>query len=150
MKPLARICLLLLILGGLVFPPASPAGEEISEYGNPFTWVTLGQVKVKAEVVSSPEKLFLGLGQRQGLPEGRGLLFIMPAREVQIFCMRDMHFPIDIIWIVDSRVAGIAKNVSPLDQQALCRSPEPVNYVLEVPGGFCDRHGVKVGDPAAW
>ena len=146
----ARILLVCLIMGGLLFPPALRGADELSEYGNPFIWVKLGQVRVKAEVVSSPEKMYLGLGQRPALPEGRGMLFILPSLEVQSFCMRDMRFPLDFIWLVPGRVAGLTKNVSPQDQQASYDSPEPVNYVLEVPAGFCDRYGVKVGDPVSW
>ncbi len=147
---MAQIFLVLLIIGSLSFPPAALAREELSPAGNPITWVKLGQVKVKTEVVFSPEKLYLGLGRRQGLPEGQGMLFIMPALVIQEFCMRDMLFAIDFIWLVPGRVVGITKNVSPQDQRACYASPEPVNYVLEVPAGFCDRHGIKVGDPVSW
>jgi len=149
-RQLARIFPVLLILGSLVFPPAALSGEGRSEYGNPIAWVRLGQVKVKAEMVFSPEKLYLGLSKRQGLPEGQGMLFIMPTLMIQEFCMRDMRFPIDFIWLVPGRVAGITKNVPFEDQQACYASPEAVNYVLEVPAGFCDRHGIKVGDPVSW
>lgn len=149
-KSLAQIFLVLALLGGLVFPPAALAREGRSEYGNPLTWVKLGQVKVLAEVVFSPEKLYLGLGRRQGLPEGQGMLFIMPSLVIQEFCMRDMRFRLDFIWLVPGRVVGITRNVPFEDQQACYASPEAVNYVLEVPAGFCDRHGIKVGDPVSW
>jgi len=143
----------LILLNGLVRPAALPAGENrlgCSEYGNPFTWMTIGKTKVKAEVVNSPEKIYLGLGKRPELPEGRGMLFVMPQREIQEFCMRDMRVPLDFIWLTSGRVAGLTKNVTPQDQQATYKSPVPVNYVLEVPAGFCDRHGIKVGDKAIW
>ncbi len=149
-KRLLLVGFLLLTLAALCFPLAALTGADRSEYGNPFTWIQLGQVKVKAEVVYSPEKLYLGLGRRPSLPEGRGMLFVMPARVIQEFCMRDMRFPIDFIWLVPGRVAGITKNAPFEDQQACYASPEPVNYVLEVPAGFCDRHGLKVGDTATW
>lgn len=149
-KTAARFCFLLLFLAVLLRPASLLAALELSEYGNPYTWVTVGQAKVKAEVVFSPEKLYLGLGQRRNLPEGYGMLFIMPGTEVQSFCMRDMHFPLDFIWIGAGRVAGITKNVSPKNQQSSYCSPVPVKYILEVPAGFCDRHGLKVGDPATW
>jgi uncharacterized membrane protein (UPF0127 family) len=146
----ARMFLFLLILGGLVFPTSLPAGEELSEYGNPFTMVTLGEVKVKAEVVRALEKLYLGLGHRPELPEGRGMLFILPNQVIQYFCMREMQFPIDIIWLASGRVVGITKNMPPEDSQTNYPSPEPVQYVLEVPGGFSDRKGIKTGDKASW
>ena len=152
-KSLIYVGLLVLLLGGLVLPAALPAGEkpaELSEYGNPFTWVTIGKVKVKAEVVSSMEKMYQGLGKRPELPEGRGMLFVMPSPAVQNFCMRDMRFALDFLWIESGRVAGMTKNVSHLDQQACYYSPQPVKFVLEVPAGFCDRHGIRVGDQATW
>ncbi len=124
-------------------------GEDLSADGNPFLQVTVGRTPVKAETVQSPGKIYLGLGYRQSLPEGRGMLFLMPGVGPQNFCMRGMKFPIDIIWIVGGKVVGLAKNVSPQFPGAVC-SPEPVNFVLEVPGGFCDRNGIKVGDPVKW
>jgi uncharacterized membrane protein (UPF0127 family) len=129
--------------------PGMAAGIEVSAYGNPFTWVTVGQVGVKAEVVRSPGKIYKGLGYRKELPPGQGMLFIMPRMELQNFCMRGMKFPLDIIWIARGKVAGVEKNVSPKFTGTVC-SPEPVNFVLEVPAGFCERAGIKVGDPVKW
>lgn len=136
----------MLLLGLL---PGTAAGEKLFEDGNPLVQVMVGQAAVQAEVVKTPEKLFLGLGYRQKLPEGRGMLFFMPGVETQNFCMRGMKFAIDIIWIVGGKIAGLEKNVSPQFPGSLC-SPQPVNYVLEVPGGFCDRNGIKVGDAVNW
>ena len=120
-------------------------GEAVSEQGNPLVWVSLGKVKVKAEAVSTPEKLYQGLSSRRELAEGRGMLFFMPEIAVQTFCMRGMRFPLDLVWIVDGRVAGITRNV-PSTFPGELPSPTPVNYVLEVPGGFADRYGIKAGD----
>ena len=145
-----RFSIMFLVLAGLCCPSYAAAGEELSKYGNPLIWVTLGHVRVQAEVVSSPKKLYLGLGGRPELAEGRGLLFIMPSREVQTFCMRDMRFALDFVWLAPGRVAGLTPNVSPQDQEACYRSPEPVAFVLEVPAGFCERHGILAGDPASW
>ena len=77
------------------------------------------------------------------------MLFFMPAREVQTFCMRGMRLPLDLIWIDDGRVAGVTRNV-PRTFPGNLSSPAPVTYVLEVPGGFADRHGIKAGDPVRW
>jgi uncharacterized protein len=130
------------------FAPAG--GAELSACGNPFTQVKIGRTVVKAEVVSSPEKHYLGLSHRAELPEGQGMLFLMGSLELRYFCMRGMHFPIDIIWIAQGQVQGIAKDLSPLDQSRTYCSPAPANAVLEVPGGFSDRQGIKVGDKASW
>lgn len=121
-------------------------GQEYSEYGNPLVRLTVKGVPVLAEVVSTPQKHYLGLSHRRELPEGRGMLFLMSDLKYQVFCMRNMWFPLDIIWIHDGKVAGLHKNLSPEDKGNF-RSPVPVRLVLEVPGGFADRHGIKPGDP---
>ncbi len=138
-----------LLLAALLGLAGWARGAEVSEYGNPWLWVSLGKVTVKAEAVRTPERLTLGLSYRRELPEGRGMLFFMPQREVQIFCMRGMNFPLDFIWISGGRVAGITRNV-PASFPGEVPSPAPVNYVLEVPSGFAEKYGVKVGDPVKW
>lgn len=147
MKSRKLLIMLFIICIGLC--PALLFGVEFSEYGNPFVWVSVGQVGVKAEVVRSSSKIYLGLGHRRELPEGQGMLFIMPRMEPQNFCMRGMQFPIDIIWIAQEKIVGLEKNVSPEFTGTLC-SPQPVKFVLEVPGGFSDRYGLKKGDKVIW
>jgi len=135
--------LLLAVLSGLA------GGQEVSEYGNPWLWVRVGQVTVKAEAVRTPAQLYLGLSHRPELPEGRGMLFFMPEKQVQTFCMRGMRFPLDFIWISQGRVVGLTRNVPPTFSGDLT-SPKPTNFVLEVPGGFTVKYGVKIGDRVQW
>jgi uncharacterized membrane protein (UPF0127 family) len=147
MNTQARLGVVVLaVLLGLTGPVP---GRDVSATGNPWLWVTIGKVKVKAEAVRTPERLYLGLSYRRELLEGQGMLFFMPTSEVQTFCMRGMQFPLDLIWIVGGRVAGITRNVPPAFPGNL-PSPAPVNYVLEVPGGFADKYDIKVGDRVKW
>ena len=141
--------LLLAALVALAGLAGQAGGQEVSEHGNPWVRVTVGKVTVQAEAVRTPERIYLGLSYRTELPEGRGMLFFMPNQEVQTFCMRGMRLPLDLIWISAGRVAGITRNVPPTFPGDLT-SPGPVNQVLEVPGGFADRHGIKAGDPVRW
>jgi len=136
--------ILILFVTSLLSHPVR--GQEFSPYGDPLTTVSIKGVPVQAEVVSTSKKLYLGLSHRRELPEGRGMLFLMGTARRHTFCMRDMLFPIDIIWIADGKVAGLHKQLSPNDNGNF-RAPVPVPLVLEVPGGFADRHGIKVGDP---
>jgi uncharacterized protein len=118
---------------------------RISEAGNPIIPVQVNKTIIQAEVVSSPDKLLLGLGGRRQLARGTGMLFIMPALEIQEFCMRGMLIPIDIIWISRDRVVGFHQNLSPTDQELLL-SPTPADLVLEVPAGLVKSAGLKAGD----
>ncbi len=133
-----------LIAAALVASPC--LGQEYSKAGNRLTRLTVKGVPVTAEVVDTPAKVYLGLGRRQSLAEGRGMLFILPTMGLQAFCMRDMQFSIDIIWIADGKVAGIEPQLSPSFKGNVV-SPVPVRLVLEVPGGFAESHGIKAGDP---
>jgi hypothetical protein len=135
--------LLLAVLNG------PTAGQEVSEHGNPWLRVRVGQVTVQAEAVRTSAQLYLGLSHRPELPEGRGMLFFMPEKQVQTFCMRGMRFPLDFIWISQGRVVGLTRHVPPTFAGDLT-SPEPVNFVLEVPGGFTVKYGVKIGDQVQW
>jgi uncharacterized membrane protein (UPF0127 family) len=140
--------LLLIALAGI--GAAGSGGKPgISQYGNPWVWLQVGPVTVKAEAVRTPERLYLGLSHRQALPAGQGMLFFMPEKQVQVFCMRGMLLPLDLIWIDDGRVAGITPDVPPTFPGDL-QSPQPVNFVLEVPGGFAAKYGIRVGDRVQW
>ena len=58
---------------------------------------------------------------------------------------------IDILWIDKGKVLGIESNASPemgvpSSQLKRYRSPEPVQYVLEIAAGRADELEIRVGD----
>src|SRR4030042_6384879 len=118
--------------------------ETFSISGNSNKRVHIRDVLVKAEIVSSKEKIEQGLAGRKNLPEGRGMLFEWRTSDVRNFWMKGMRFPIDIIWIENSRGIGCEKNISPADER-IFTSPGPAGYVLEMPENFCGLHGVATG-----
>ncbi len=94
-----------------------------------------------------------GLSYRPSLASGTGMLFIFPSPGVQNFWMKDMHFPLDMIWIgSDGTVAGFAENVpAPAPNTALWNlpvytSPAGVSEVLEVNAGSVAKYRIQVGD----
>lgn len=115
------------------------------KYRNPIRKIYLGNVIVKAEVVSSKEKIEAGLSGRSNLSEGRGMFFVMPQEDFQRFWMKGMQFPIDIIWIENDRVIGCEEWILPEDQR-IFTSPGKVGFVLEVSAGFCEKNQVQVND----
>jgi uncharacterized membrane protein (UPF0127 family) len=119
--------------------------EFYSTSGNLIKKVYVKNNLVKAEAVKSKAKIEKGLSGRKDLAEGRGMLFVMPSVDFQRFWMKEMLVPIDIIWIANSRVIGFEKNISSDDPRTFT-SPSAAGYVLEVPAGFCDSHGISVND----
>jgi uncharacterized membrane protein (UPF0127 family) len=144
-RSLAQSFIIVWLLVGLSGGSTSAWASDKSAADNPIILLRLNKTVVQAEVVFTPEKLYLGLGGRQQLPPGSGMLFIMPNLEVQEFCMRGMLIPIDIIWLAQDRVIGFHQNLSPNDS-GYFQSPGPADLVLEVPAGFVASAGLQIGD----
>lgn len=104
--------------------------------------------KIKVEIARTPTSHYQGLSNRKGLCPNCGMFFIFPIAGERTFVMRDMLFPIDIIWINNEKIIKIEKNLQPADPMFPegYSSDSPVNFVLEVSGGFCQENNIKVGD----
>ena len=106
---------------------------------------------VSLEVARTEAEQSLGLGNRDSLAWGHGMLFPYERPGFRSFWMKRMRFDIDIVWIRDGRIVGISAFVpypreNP-DRPATVRSPELADTVLEVPAGYAQAHGWKRGDP---
>jgi len=133
-----------------------------AQYGRmePEVHPTLAEVRghqLVLEVVSDDVARAKGLGGHAPLSDREGMLFVFPTAETRTFWMKDMTFPIDIVWLTGTdpnvlRVAGYEKNVDPQIgakdyELKLYTSPEPVSYVMEVRGGLMGEWGIQPGDP---
>jgi len=100
------------------------------------------------EVADTPAKRELGLGERDGLPEGHGMYFPFGASQRWVFWMKGMRFPIDIVWISEGKVVGIEHSVPPPTTFPLdtFRPIEPADAVLELNAGAAREIGLEPGD----
>ncbi len=104
-------------------------------------------VVVTAGVAQTQAERSLGLSGHAPLLENEGLLFLFEKDLIPSFWMKDMLFPIDIIWIAGDRVEGFAQQAQPeTPPTTYYKSKSPVNRVLEVSAGFVADNQVKVGD----
>lgn len=91
-----------------------------------------------------------GLGGRGKLAPYDGMIFLFDLPGRYAFVMRDMKFPIDIIWLRNGEVVDIAPNAQPenkLENELTRYYPRvEADLVLEVPAGWSARVGVKIGD----
>ncbi len=103
---------------------------------------------IKVELANQPSDWYQGLSNRAKLCADCGLLFNFPDKQIREFVMRQMKFPLDIIFINDQQIIKIAANLPPEDEQAqiIYSSEQLANQVLEVNANYCQRHGIKVGD----
>jgi hypothetical protein len=104
--------------------------------------------EIEAEIADNFFLRMKGLSGRKSLEEGRGMLFIFNDSAVRSFWMKDMNFPIDIIWINGDKVVGFAENAPVPDKNGIpsFKSPEPVDKALELPAGSVQGIGIKAGD----
>lgn len=111
--------------------------------------LTINSNTIVVEIVDTHPARSKGLGGRDYLKEGTGMLFIFPNEDYYGFWMKDMKFPIDIIWMSsDFRITDIKKNVLPETYPEVFGPREVSMYVLEVNAGFVDRYNIKIGDRA--
>ncbi|PIR46855.1 MAG: hypothetical protein COV07_02210 [Candidatus Vogelbacteria bacterium CG10_big_fil_rev_8_21_14_0_10_45_14] len=111
--------------------------------------ILIGESAVYVEVASKPEEIEKGLSRRTGLPADHGMLFEMGKPDKYRFWMKNMRFPLDIVWIEGGKVVSIDRNVQNDFDTAGAKfySPSsPASYVLEVNAGFTDSHGINDGD----
>jgi len=110
--------------------------------------VTINNHTWQVELADTPEKQYLGLSNRADLCDNCGMLFDFNPPIQPSFVMRQMNFPLDIVWIAENRVVAIDENLQPqsLDQLTRYTPPVAVDYVLELNAGEVKRVGVKEGD----
>jgi uncharacterized membrane protein (UPF0127 family) len=123
--------------------------EQTPDHG--FTNLTVVTTTLRVEVVNTSASITQGLSGRSSIGSD-GMLFVFTQSMMPRFWMKEMQFPLDLIWINNGKIVDITENVSaPEPGQALNDLPtfgpkEPANWVLEVPAGTAKSSNWKVGD----
>lgn len=113
---------------------------------------TVGDKTYKLILARTEEEKIKGLSERDNLPKDTGMLFIFEEKAEHGFWMKNMRFPIDILYISDNKVVEIVENApKPTENQdpstlPIYRSGDPVNYVLELNANEVKENKVKEGD----
>ncbi|MCH7868586.1 MAG: DUF192 domain-containing protein [Myxococcales bacterium] len=110
--------------------------------------ITIRDQWVQLEIARTEAEKAKGLGDRDRLDWGQGMLFEYSAPGFPRFWMKDMRFDIDIVWIRDFRIVDISHRVKhfPEGPGPTIRPRELVDTVLEVPAGFAQAHRWRLGD----
>lgn len=122
---------------------------------NPKTtmWpMTVGEAKFRVEVRDDDVGRSLGLSGRESMSEDEGVLFVFDEPDRPVFWMKDMLFPLDVVWIRDGMVVGVQENVpAPSEESPIARTMVPaveVDSVLELNAGVIQKNEITVGDAA--
>ena len=120
--------------------------EEIV-YSHAIVTTSTGE-GIPVEVADTLKKRSLGLGKRTSLKKGWGMLFVFEKLKPHRFWMKDMQFPLDIIWLDNHKIVHIIHNAKPAnskDEPEVMTSSVPVNFVLEVSAGRAAKLRLKTG-----
>jgi len=108
--------------------------------------IIIGDRVIKVESAESVMEKQKGLSGRNFMRTNNGMLFIFSQSDYYPFWMKDMKFPIDIIWIDEKlKIIGFEKNINPNSFPKKFIPQLPAKYVLEVNGGWSDENEIKEG-----
>ncbi|OGG38172.1 hypothetical protein A3I34_00580 [Candidatus Jorgensenbacteria bacterium RIFCSPLOWO2_02_FULL_45_12] len=122
----------------------SDKGTDNAAYGT----VKINGVSIGVELANTSEKQEQGLSGRNALGENEGMLFLFGKKDFYGFWMKDVPFPIDIVWIDGDKVIGIEPSVSPQDGDDVSNlkiyyPPAPADKALEINAGKAEEWGIR-------
>lgn len=99
------------------------------------------------EVVDTFAARAQGLSGRDSLPATDAMLFVFDRAATQCIWMKDMKFPIDILWVDDAdTVAYMMKQVDPSTYPKSFCPDIAAKYVVEMTAGTADKNQIRLGD----
>lgn len=122
---------------------------KISTGDDDFRTAKLAGVPLELTVLRTQPDMAKGLSGQLSMAANHAMLFTYGDKAQRHFWMKNMYFPLDIVWLSDGVVVGISEQVPiPVVGGDIPRitSPEGVNQVLELNAGFAAKYGVKIGD----
>jgi uncharacterized membrane protein (UPF0127 family) len=129
-------------------PPRTTAssGAEIERAQSlPLTPLTIGTVKLQAEVANTPGQREIGLMHRFSLAPDHGMVFVFPAPEPLSFWMRNTYIPLSIAYMDANGVILNIEDMAPQDD-TMHWSRGAAQYALEMRKGWFRERGVRAGD----
>ncbi len=117
----------------------------------PKATVIFANKEVKVLVANTYARRVEGWSGKKDMGKYGGMLFIFDKSEQHTMVMRDMLFPLDIVWINKGKIVDMAPNLQPeagrLEAELTRFSARaPSTWVVELPVGFILQNNLKVGD----
>lgn len=97
-------------------------------------------------IADTEEKRALGLSGRATLTENEAMLFVFKKPGIYGFWMKDMLFPIDMLWLDhEFKIVSMQTRATPQSFPTVYQPTVVAQYVLETYSGFVEKHKLKVG-----
>src|ERR1044072_2358762 len=112
------------------------------------TIVRIDDMNITALVALTSPEQSTGLAIKNTLAENEGMLFVFDTPSKYSFWMKDMKFPIDIIWLdSNKKIVHVEDSLEPCLFLLPCPSYSPTvdsKYVLEVVSNFTNKHDINI------
>jgi len=110
--------------------------------------------RVQIAILTTKAEKYRGFSKMHQPCPDCDLLFVWPVLSQPTIVMRDMLFPLDLVWLRDKQIVQLTLNIQPEageeSQLTKYMANEPVDAVLEVPASFVGRHNLKIGQFVDW
>ena len=116
-------------------PTVTALGEDCTELG-----------RVAVAIADNDSERYTGLSDTESLAPDEGMLFVFPESGEYAFVMREMSFPLDIVYVAANGTVTRIHHAPVPDGEYERRYPGEGKYVLEVNRGWTNETGVTVGD----
>ncbi len=120
--------------------------EAITKYMRHDTVLTMPKGTIKVEVANTKASRELGLSGRKEMKKDEGILFVFDTPGRYGFWMKDMQFPLDIVWINQNGVVvSLERNLTPESYPKTFINEVEASYVLELNAGLSEKLGLYLG-----
>lgn len=149
-KVLLTFVLLCIVLGAMYLT------QKYLNEGRTFSFlkktpiVTINNNSFKVILATSQQEREIGLSETKQLSRNQGMIFLFDKPDYYPFWMKNMKFPIDIIYIDNDTIVTIKNDIQPPKDNR--ESPKiyiptaPANKVLEIEAGLSEKYKFKNGD----
>lgn len=101
-------------------------------------------------LAKDPKTTQVGLSEKTSLPQNQGMLFIFERPDRYAFWMKNMKFPLDIIYINNNKIVTIIEDAqppkNPEENPPIFTPDESADKVLEINAGLSKKFGFEKGD----
>lgn len=92
-----------------------------------------------------------GLSGTESLPADEALLFVFDSDGKWSIWMKDMNYPIDVVWLDEAKkVVDFTTNVPPESYPKVFTPKVPARYIVEFRSGTVKELDIKVGQEAVF
>ena len=105
----------------------------------------LGAEEMAAELAMNDSTRQAGMMFRTNMAENEGMLFVFPVPHRTAFWMKNTKIPLSAAYINPEGVILEIHALEPENTNSVTAGSDQIQYVLETPQGWFDRHNVRTG-----